>query len=171
MFAIGVGSCGDEASGCDTAFALDGIEADEVEREVLEDGEVMRGMLSPGAHLIIGKSDVHAPMQAILHRPVRANGGEQAGSVCRQTAEVEAAFARRLALDAALGFNHGERLEIRPLFGLGQAIALIERKATADFDPSVIFLDGLGKRVRGAFRCCLKLGQEVPDRIACAMLA
>ena len=61
--------------------------------------------------------------------------------------EVEAAFARRLALDAALGFNHGERLEIRPLFGLGQAIALIERKATADFDPSVIFLDGLGKRV------------------------
>ena len=52
--------------------------------------------------------------------------------------EVEAAFARRLALDAALGFNHGERLEIRPLFGLGQAIALIERKATADFDPSAI---------------------------------
>ena len=62
MFAIGVGSCGDEASGFDTAFALDGIETDEVEGEALEDGEVMCGMLGTGPHLTIGEGDVHAPM-------------------------------------------------------------------------------------------------------------
>ena len=78
---IGVGSCGDEASGFDTAFALDGVETDEVEGEVLEDGEVMCGMLGTGPHLIIGEGDVHAPTQAILDRSPHTNSGEQTESV------------------------------------------------------------------------------------------
>ena len=166
MFAIGIGSCGDEASGFDTAFALDGIETDEVEGEVLEDGEVMCGMLGTGPHLIIGEGDVHAPMQAILDRPVCTNGGEQSGSVCWQTTEVRAAFACRFALDAAIGLNDHERLEIWPLPGLGQTVGLFEGKAPAEFDPSVIFLDGLGQGVRGTFRRLQKPDKEVPDRIS-----
>ena len=38
------------------------------------------------------------------------------------------------------------------MLGLGQTAKLIEGKATADFDPPVILLDGLGKRVRSALR-------------------
>ena len=76
MLAIGIRSSGDESSRLDAALSFDGIEANEVEREVLEDGEVMGGVSGPGAHLIVGESHIHAPMQAVLDRPMGANGGE-----------------------------------------------------------------------------------------------
>ena len=89
MFAIRIGGCGDEAAGLDAALTLDGIKADKVEGNVLEDSEVMGGMLGPYAHLIVGKSNVHAPVQAILDRPVCPNRREQPGRIGRQAAEVE----------------------------------------------------------------------------------
>lgn len=119
---------------------------------MLEDGEIVRGMLGTDPHLIIGEGDVHTPMQAILDRPMRTNGGEQPGRIGRQAAEVETPLNGGFALDATLGLDHRKGFEIRPLVGLGQTVELIEGEAAADFDPSMIFLDGLGQRVRRAFR-------------------
>ena len=76
MFAIGIGGCGAETSGLDSPFAFDGIEADEVEGDVLENRQVMRSVSCPDAYPIIGESDIHALGQAIFHRPM----GTMAGS-------------------------------------------------------------------------------------------
>ena len=65
-----VGSGGDEPSGFDSAFALDGIETDEVEGDVFEQGQVMSGVFAAGAHLVVVEDHVHDPVQAVLHRPV-----------------------------------------------------------------------------------------------------
>ena len=165
MFAIRIGGCGDKTSGLDAAVALGRIEADEVKGDVLEDGEVMCGMLGTGAHLIIGEGDVHAPMQAILDRPMGPNSREQPGRIGRQAAEVETPLNGGFALDAALGLDHGKGLEVVPLLGPGQTIDLVEGPAAADFDPPVIFLDGFRYGVRRALRHGLELGEEVPDRI------
>ncbi|GHU22352.1 hypothetical protein FACS189488_02730 [Betaproteobacteria bacterium] len=41
MSAIGVGSGGDESFGLDAPLSWDGIEADEIERDVFEDGKIV----------------------------------------------------------------------------------------------------------------------------------
>ena len=40
MFAIAIGSCGDESSCSDTALSFDGVKADEIQGDDLENGEV-----------------------------------------------------------------------------------------------------------------------------------
>ena len=65
-----VGDCGDEAASFDAALALDGIETNEVEGDVFQDGKIVSGVAGTGAHLIIGEDDIHAPMQAIFNCPV-----------------------------------------------------------------------------------------------------
>ena len=60
-----VGDCGDEAASFDAALALDGIETNEVEGNVFQDGQVVSGVAGTGAHLIIGESHVHPPVQTV----------------------------------------------------------------------------------------------------------
>ena len=45
MSAIGFGSSGDEALCLNVAFRFDRVEANEIKRDVSQDGEVVRGML------------------------------------------------------------------------------------------------------------------------------
>ena len=113
MFAIAIGSCGDETSRPDTALAFDGIQADEIQGEVFENGEVMGSVAGTGTHLVVGEGDIHAPVQAVFHRPMRPNRLAQALGVGWQTADVEAVLDGGLASDATLGLDDRERLQIR----------------------------------------------------------
>ncbi len=65
----------------ESALALDWSNADEIQDDMTEDGEVMRGVTDAGAHLVIAKDDIHAPVQAVLHPPVLADGMIQSRSV------------------------------------------------------------------------------------------
>src|SRR6476660_8924501 len=49
--------------------------AEQVVCHVFDDSEVGRGIVGPHTALIIPESHVHDPMQAVLDRPVPANGG------------------------------------------------------------------------------------------------
>lgn len=69
MSAAGIGSIGDEAASLDAAHAWNGVDADEVEGDVLADGQIMRGTRT---HLLVGKDDIHTPAEAILDAPMRA---------------------------------------------------------------------------------------------------
>jgi hypothetical protein len=65
----------------ESALALDWSKAGEIQYDMTEDGEVMRGVTGAGAHLVIAKDDIHAPVQAFLHPPVLADGMIQSCSV------------------------------------------------------------------------------------------
>ena len=75
-----------------------------------------------GAHLVIVKDDIHAPVETVLDPPVLADGMIQSRRVCRQTGNVETILKRRLVLDHALRDDNGKRLEVRPAFGSMPAV-------------------------------------------------
>jgi hypothetical protein len=52
---MNIGSCGDQPSSFDAAFALCGIEADEVQGDLFEDGQAVGGMSGMRPHLVIGE--------------------------------------------------------------------------------------------------------------------
>jgi hypothetical protein len=58
-------------------------------RLTVQDGEVVGSVASVGTHLIVGKGNIHAPMQMVLDTPVRTNRLRQAASIGCQAAEVE----------------------------------------------------------------------------------
>lgn len=166
LSAILVGGSGDEATDFDAAFSWDGIEADEVEGEVFEGGEIMSGVAGTGAHLVIGKGDIHAPVELVFDGPVLTNGTSGALGIRGQTGNVETLLDAGLAFDGSLGLDDDEGLEIRPLRWVMQAIELVEDEATAMLDPAMVFLDGFKEAVRRlAGRHGLEDGEEVADRI------
>ena len=81
MGAIVVGGCGDEASDLDAALSGDGIEADKVHCDVLEDGKIMGGVAGSSPHLIVREDDAHAPVEPIFHGPVRPDGSADPGGI------------------------------------------------------------------------------------------
>jgi hypothetical protein len=103
--AEGIGGGGEEASSLGAAFAWGGVEAEEVEGELFEDGEVMGGMEGASAHRIVGEDDVRAPVKAVLDVPVLADGGREARGVRGKAGNVETSFGGGLALDGAGGFD------------------------------------------------------------------
>ena len=103
------------ATSLDATLSGGGVKANEIGGEVLQHSEIVSGMTAASAHLVIGEGDIHAPMQAVLHAPVRADGGAQAVRLRGQAADVEALFDRRLAVHAMLRFDDIEGLQIGPL--------------------------------------------------------
>ena len=57
-----VGGGGDEAACFDASLALDGVEADEIEGDVSEDGEVVSGMARAGAYRILPGANASPPL-------------------------------------------------------------------------------------------------------------
>ena len=96
----------------------------------------MRGVACAGAHLIVVEGNIHAPMQAILHRPMGAHRGRHPRRVRHQAADVQPLLVRRLASGRALGFDHRKGFQFRPLLRLRQAVQLIEDVTTAVRFPS-----------------------------------
>src|SRR3984885_15636134 len=90
--AVSVGGGGDESSCFDTAFSFDRVESNQIERDVSEDGEVGRGGLGAGTHLIVIERDIHHPMRAVLHRPMSADGVKNTLRVWCQAADIHALF-------------------------------------------------------------------------------
>lgn len=166
MGAIVVGSSGDETADLDAALAWDGIEADEVHGDVLEDGEVVSGMAGAGAHLVVGKGHIHAPVQTVLDRPMLADGTGGTLGIREQAADVVAVLKRALALDGPFGLDDHEGLELRPLRRVVQAIELIEHETTAVLNAAVILLDALEESMRRLVRRGgLEQSKEVADRV------
>jgi hypothetical protein len=57
---------------------------------VFADGEIMRGVAGTSKYLGIGEGNIHAPVQSVLDRPVRANCLKQSVGIGGQAADVEA---------------------------------------------------------------------------------
>jgi hypothetical protein len=164
--AEGIGGRGDESLDLDAGFAWSGVEAEEEESELFEDGEVMGGIVSAGAHLIVVEDDIHAPVEAILDMPVLSNGGGEARGIWREAGDIEASFGGGLALDGAGGFDHGEGFQAGPAFGAVQTVELVEGVSAAMFDAPVVFFERFVESVRCFFRGALKQGKEVAQGFA-----
>ena len=67
MGAVVVACGGDDTSGFDSAFSFHRIHADQIQGELFQRGQIMRGVACAGAHLVVVEGNIHAPMQAILH--------------------------------------------------------------------------------------------------------
>ena len=70
LSAVEIGSSGDEPAGLDATLTLDRIEANEIEDNVFQDCEIVSGIAGTGPHLVVTKDHIHAPMQAVLDRPM-----------------------------------------------------------------------------------------------------
>ena len=81
MSAVVIGGGGDEAAHLESALTLDWGKADEIQGDMTEDGEVVGGVTGAGAHLVIAKDDIHAPVEAVLHPPVLADRMIQARGI------------------------------------------------------------------------------------------
>ena len=110
-----VGSRSDKTSRLDAALLLDGVKANEIERNVLEKGEVVSRMSGTSAHPVVGEGDIHAPAQAILDGPMSAHRAGQSFGMGGQAADVEAALEGRLALDVTFRFDDGKGFQVEPL--------------------------------------------------------
>jgi hypothetical protein len=67
-----------------------GVEVEEVEGELFEDGEIMGGMVGMSAHRVVGEDDVPAPVEAVLDVPALPDGGREAEGVRGRAGEGEA---------------------------------------------------------------------------------
>ncbi len=65
--AVGRGS--DESLNLEAALALVGIQAQEIERQVAQDGEVLGRVVGASTHLIVAEEDVEAPVATVLDPP------------------------------------------------------------------------------------------------------
>ena len=110
----------------------------------------MGGMPGAGAHLIVLKNHIHAPVQAVFHRPVSPDRLPNALRVGSQAADIEPPFPCAFAFDQALGVDHDEGFQFRPLLGIVQTLQLGKGIATTGLDPPMVFFDGFPKRMRGA---------------------
>lgn len=126
---------------------LDRVESDQVEGDVFEDGEVMGGMAGTGPHLVIGKGDVHAPVQLILHGPMALHGLCQAFCIGRQATDVETLLKGRFSIDTAFRFGSPQRIVAPATAQMGQVIQLVEGETAADFKAPMILLNGFYHRV------------------------
>lgn len=166
MSTVLVGSCSNQATDLDAAFARNRVKTNEVDDELLEDGQIVSGVAGSGAHLIVGKDDIHAPMETVLDRPVLTNHPGSAFSVRGQAAEVIAGFKRCFSLDRPFRLDDHKGHEVRPLRRVVQAVELIEDETAAMLDPTVILFDRLEEPVRGFVRRGgLEQGEEVAHRV------
>jgi hypothetical protein len=158
----GVGSGGDQTLDLEAPFPLGWGEAQEVQDELTQDGEVLSGVIGTGAHLVIAKDHVHAPVQTVFDAPVLADGLIHSLRVGRQAADVETVLNGGFSLDRPLAGDHRERLQVWPALGRVQAVELVEDVAAPDFQPAMVFLDDFVKLVwRLAWR-----RREGADKIA-----
>lgn len=148
MFAVVNGRSGTKALDFETAFALDGGVANKIECEMAQDGEVVGGMIGTSAHLVIGKDDVHAPMEAGFNGPVLAHGVIELCGIWPQTGDVVAMFECRLAVQGALGSDHGEGLQVGPALRSMQTVELVEDITAALLQSAVVFIHVFVELVR-----------------------
>ena len=164
MCAVVIGSGGDQSADLDSAFAGHGVEADQVHRDVFEHGEVVRGMAAARAHLVVSEDDIHAPVQAVLDGPVRADRVGGALGLGAQARDVITLFDTGLASDGALGLDDNKRTEIRPLRGAMQALELIEAIAASVLESAMILFDAFVESVGGGGRGSPEGVEEIADR-------
>lgn len=103
----------------------------------------------PGSdpHLIVTKNDIHAPVDAVLHAPVRPDGMCDALCIRSKTADVVTALQAGLVAHSPLGLQHHESAQSWPAFWLWQALELVENMAATNLQPAMVLLDMLEVRM------------------------
>ena len=121
----------------------------------------------PGSdpHLIVTKNDIHAPVDAVLHAPVRPDGMCDALCIRSKTADVVTALQAGLVAHSPLGLQHHESAQSWPAFWLWQALELVENMAATNLQPAMVLLDMLEVRMGYPGRIAVqKSGSEVRER-------
>jgi hypothetical protein len=80
---------------------------------------------------------------------VGSDGVRDALRVGSQSADVKPPFACGFVADHAFRFEHGEAAQLLPLQRLVEALQLIEDRAAARFQATLVLVHRLGKAVRG----------------------
>lgn len=94
-------------------------------------------MIGACPHLVVAKSHIDAPVQAVLDTPMQANALVHTLSVRRQTTDTGAPLGRgRFPPDCSFGGDHGKRLQIGPTLKGVQTVKLIEDVAATHFDSA-----------------------------------
>ena len=79
--------------------------SNEVEGDVLCDGEIGWGVIGSDAGFVVAENHVHDPMQTVFDAPVGADGGcDEVGGIA-QRGDVESGFALDLGAGLAFGFR------------------------------------------------------------------
>ena len=92
LSAIIVRRGGDQASDLDAALAWDRVKADEIQGEVLQHRQIVRGVLGSRPHLILREGDIPAPMQTVLYPPMGTNRMCRTFCIRRQAGNVVTMF-------------------------------------------------------------------------------
>ncbi len=138
----------DDCSRFDASFWFDRMEPDEIEGDVLEDGEMARSCFGAGAPRVVVERHIHDPVQSVLDRPVRADGLTDAFGAGGQSADIQAPFPDGFVADGAFRFEPGEGAHAFPLLRLVETLPLIEDGAAGGFDAAVILFYGRSPEAR-----------------------
>ena len=110
---VGIVPAGPQALGLDAD--LEGvILAQEIEGDMAQHGEVLRGVAHPYAALVLAEGDVEHSVQAVLDAPVAAHRVGEGDHVPVQTAQVVMRLARGLARGLPLPLDHPHARQAGP---------------------------------------------------------
>src|ERR1039457_613693 len=99
----------------------------------------------PSAHLVVLKDNIHAPVEAVFHRPVHADRLAEPSRARPQAADIKAALDGVLVAYEPFTLDDRKRSQARPLLGVGKALQMAERIAAARLQSPVPLFHALGK--------------------------
>ena len=123
---------------------LAGRSSDRVEGDVLDGGEIGRGVLGADTAFVIAEDHVHNPMQAVLDRPMSTDNWPDLGGEPDQGRDVEAGLALDFVADLARALDHDDAFQSRPTVAFLQPRDIVERRVGPGFDATMVAIDGLG---------------------------
>ena len=114
-----------------------GIQPDEVQRDIADQGEVVGDVAGACGCVVIAKLNIQAPVQPVFDFPMTAYGAHELLGVGGQAADVVAELNARPVTDTACALDEGEALQVAPLIALVKPVARVESPAAAPFFPAV----------------------------------
>ena len=136
------------------AFVLDAqflgpILFEEIQRDVVEDREILGGVADADAGLVLVHRDIQHPVEAVLNRPMTADDPCEMGGIGRKAGEEEARLAGCAIADGAFGVDAQDAPQPRPAGPIRQPREVVGGPGAANLDPAVIAVDRVQVKVSG----------------------
>lgn len=136
----------------DEAFVLDPqflgvLLLEHVERDVLENREILRRVPGANPRMVLMHRDIEHPAETVLDGPVAAHDASEAGRIGRQAGDEEAGVVPGVVADGPVAIQPEDAPQPLPAPTARQPGEIVGGAGTADFDAPVVPIDGFGGRV------------------------
>ena len=153
------------------ADLLGALLREEIECDVVEDGEIFWRMARADARLILMQGDVEDPVEAVFNGPVAAHDPGEGRGVRGQARDEEPGLVGGAVADGTLAIHAENAAQTRPAGPIREPREIVGGPRSADLDAAVVAVDGVRGRVgRPGKRVGLGVEEERPDVVMQARL-